>query len=60
MRIQIVVLLTTLALFGCSEEQVVKNEPAPVRGLRVVQVADAEKTTIRRYPSVVQPACAAK
>jgi len=56
MRIQIVVLLTTLALFGCSEEQVVKNEPAPVRGLRVVQVADAEKTTIRRYPSVVQPA----
>ena len=57
MRIGFIVGLTALALAGCGESDSRTGEIEPVvRGLKSCLVDDSEQTTVRRYPSVLQPA----
>ena len=46
-------LIAILALSGCNEEETT-GEP-PVRGLKTHLVADSEASTVRRFPSVIEP-----
>ncbi len=46
-----------VALAACKdEEQSAKNDDALVRGLKTILIEDVERTTVRRFPSVLQPA----
>lgn len=49
----IIFILTCAALAGCREEEA-NTEPV-VRGLKVYEVADAERTQTRRFPGVLEP-----
>lgn len=50
-------LVLCLVLAGCQDNAARAPEEAPpVRGLKTVLVKDQEETTVRRYPSVLQPA----
>ncbi len=42
-------------LTACSSDKA-EETAKPVRGLKTVLIAETEKTTLRRYPSVLQPA----
>ena len=42
-------------LSGCEGENPENIPEQPVRGLKTFLIADTEQTTIRRYPSVLQP-----
>ncbi len=56
MRIIPVLGLAALLLAGCGEDDNRTGEIEPVvRGLKSCVVDDAEQTTVRRYPSVLQP-----
>lgn len=57
MKRGILALLLSLAVVACSDSgsPPAESEP-PVRGLRTVLVKESEQTTVRRYPSVLQPA----
>ena len=48
-------LLVAGFLAGCSDNSAPEAEE-PVRGLRTVLIKESEQTTVRRYPSVLQPA----
>ena len=57
MRKFIVLAAAMMALTACqSEDETAKDVEPAVRGLRTVLVQDQETTTIRRFPSVLQPA----
>ena len=43
------------ALSGCQEEAATEITEQPVRALKTVLVESIEKTTTRRFPSVLQP-----
>lgn len=47
-------LAALLALAGCFEEEDAAGDP-PVRGLKTHLVAHAERSTLRRYPGVLEP-----
>lgn len=50
-------LILSLSLAGCQESEVSEIDENPViRGLKTVLVENQQQTTIRRYPSVLQPA----
>ncbi|MGB0694327.1 MAG: efflux RND transporter periplasmic adaptor subunit [Rhodospirillaceae bacterium] len=49
-----VVVLSSIALTGCLEEDTVA-EPPPIRGLVTTLVSDTKETTVRRYPGVIEP-----
>ncbi|MEO0329196.1 MAG: efflux RND transporter periplasmic adaptor subunit [Pseudomonadota bacterium] len=40
---------------ACNEQEVVENAEPPVRSLKTLVIEDVEETTVRRYPSVLQP-----
>ncbi len=40
---------------GCNQEAATKTADLPVRGLKTFLIEEAEDTTVRRYPSVLQP-----
>ena len=42
-----------LALAGCKEDE--KAADAPIRGLKTHLIADVERTTVRRFPAVLEP-----
>ena len=50
----LVIILSLVLLSACQEEEVEVGEP-PVRALKTITVKQVEETTIRRYPSVLQP-----
>ncbi len=51
------VLLLGLSLSACKEDETDTTETdAPVRGLKTVLIEDVERATVRRFPSVLQPA----
>lgn len=53
----VVLAATVMVLTACqSEDQTAQDVEPVVRGLRTVLVEDQETTTIRRFPSVLQPA----
>ncbi len=57
MRLGFIVGLAMLALTGCGESDSRTGDIEPVvRGLKSCLVDDSEQTTVRRYPSVLQPA----
>ncbi len=57
MRLLIVLGLAALVLSGCGDNDSRTGEIEPVvRGLKACLVDDSEQTTVRRYPSVLQPA----
>ena len=50
-------LVVSILLIACKDDVAEnKNDEAPVRGLKTVLIKDSERTTIRRFPSVLQPA----
>lgn len=55
MRKFLVVSAMMAALYGCSDEQIAEQSEPAVRGLKTIVIAETEQTTIRRYPSVLQP-----
>ncbi len=50
-----VICLAATALAGCQDEPNVATDTV-VRGLKTVLVEDRQQTTVRRYPSVLEPA----
>lgn len=48
--------LIALALIACDDEQAAEAPEPVIRGLKTFEVADVEETTVRRFPSVLQPA----
>jgi RND family efflux transporter MFP subunit len=54
MRNFISLLAVSLLLIACKDD-VTENETVPVRGLKTVLIKDTERTTVRRFPSVLQP-----
>lgn len=51
-----IVLANTLLLAACGDDiNEVNNEPPVVRGLKTIVVKDQERSTERKYPSVLQP-----
>lgn len=49
----ILAIALTLALAACKEEEQVGDPP--IRGLKTHLIADVERTTIRRFPAVLEP-----
>lgn len=47
-------LIATLTLTGCYEDEATVADP-PVRGLKTHLVESVERTTLRRFPSVLEP-----
>lgn len=45
----------SVVLTACQEQESVELKEPPVRALKTVTVEEVEETTIRRYPSVLQP-----
>ncbi len=57
MKNAVIWLCLSIALVACqSEDNADQNSTPIVRGLKVVEVQHVEETTIRRFPSVLQPA----
>ncbi|MEP0942595.1 MAG: efflux RND transporter periplasmic adaptor subunit [Rhizobiaceae bacterium] len=57
MRKFLILATTAILLSACqSENDSAQNAEPVVRGLKTVQVQDQQSTTIRRFPSVLQPA----
>ena len=57
MRLLIVLGIAALVLTGCGDNDSRTGEiESVVRGLKACLVDDSEQTTVRRYPSVLQPA----
>ena len=54
MRKTLLLLAISLTIFACKEE--VTDKDTLVRGLKTVLIKDTESATIRRFPSVLQPA----
>lgn len=50
------ILFALLLLAACQEEQAAEPTDPPVRALKTIEIREVEETTIRRYPSVLQPA----
>lgn len=46
--------LGAIALVGCGADEA-EQAKTPVRGLKTVLIKETEETTVRRYPSVLQP-----
>ena len=44
-----------LLLVACEENTVSENVEQPVRGLKTLMIKEVEETTVRRFPSVLQP-----
>ena len=44
-----------LLLVACEENTVSENVEPPVRGLKTLMIKEVEETTVRRFPSVLQP-----
>lgn len=56
MKYAVLCLLFVVVLAGCSDTgQTPENTEPPVRGLKTVLVEESEETTVRRYPSILQP-----
>ncbi len=49
-------LMVPLFMLAACDSKDTKNEEAPVRGLKVFEVAATADNMVRRYPSVIQPA----
>jgi RND family efflux transporter MFP subunit len=50
-------LMLLLLLAGCQDGEInSESEEPPLRGLKTVLIKNQENTTVRRYPSVLQPA----
>ena len=49
-------LVLCFALSGCGDDNVTGSEEQPVRGLKTFLIEEVEQSTVRRYPSVLQPA----
>ena len=47
--------LFTILLYGCSDEPVQDRDKEIVRGLKTFVVSDQQDSTVREYPSVLQP-----
>lgn len=53
----LLLLLLALSLSACKEDKTEKSDiDEPVRGLKTVLIQNVENTTVRRFPSVLQPA----
>ncbi|MEM7169053.1 MAG: efflux RND transporter periplasmic adaptor subunit [Pseudomonadota bacterium] len=52
---KLLVLISVPLLFGCLPEDDKTDVAPPVRGLVTALVEDAERTTVRRYPGVMEP-----
>lgn len=48
-------LVITFSLASCSDETEQQQAEQPVRGLKTILIKEVEQTTVRRYPSVLQP-----
>ncbi|MGX9355121.1 efflux RND transporter periplasmic adaptor subunit [Roseobacteraceae bacterium S113] len=46
-------LLAVVALVGCKQEE--QTSEAPIRGLKTHLIADVERTTVGRFPAVLEP-----
>lgn len=55
-RWAVALLLLSTFVAACSDNAPPDDGEPPVRGLKTVLVEDSEQTTVRRYPSVLQPA----
>ena len=47
--------LLTFGLVACQDEQSAETSEPPIRSLKTIVIEEVEETTIRRYPSVLQP-----
>lgn len=57
MQKYLLTLIAALFLTGCQDNDAKNaNASKPVRGLKTVLIQDVEKSTVRRFPSVLQPA----
>lgn len=53
----LLIVLLSLSLTACKEDTPdTADADAPVRGLKTVLIEDVERATVRRFPSVLQPA----
>ena len=48
-------LLILIFLAGCEDKNATQSEEQPVRGLKTFLIEEVEQSTVRRYPSVLQP-----
>ncbi len=51
----LMVLAICITLAGCGDDQAANTEDQPIRGLRTFLIEEVEQSTVRRYPSVLQP-----
>ncbi|MEO0542190.1 MAG: efflux RND transporter periplasmic adaptor subunit [Pseudomonadota bacterium] len=51
---RLIIVLPILAIAACNVEEEVSSEP-PVRGLKTHLVENTERSTVRRFPSVLEP-----
>ncbi len=56
MRRSVIVFLSMFALASCNDRSADTDAEPPVRGLKTILIKDVERSTVRRYPSVLQPA----
>ena len=56
MRRNLMFCVLAVGLAACQEQNTVENAEPPVRSLKTIVIEEVEETTIRRYPSVLQPA----
>ena len=55
MRRSLAFIFCCFALAACQDETAETSAEPPIRGLKTILIQDVEETTIRRYPSVLQP-----
>ena len=55
MRQFLILLGCCFALTACQDEGNENSSETPIRGLKTVLIEETEQTTVRRYPSVLQP-----
>lgn len=51
----VVLITAAMLLAACQDEQDLQSAEPPVRALKTITIEQVEETTVRRFPSVIQP-----